>query len=259
MSALEQLFDLTGKVAIITGGSRGLGFQIAEALGGAGASLLLVARKEGELSEAVDQLGKQGVRASYYCADLASPDAPAEIVAQALAQFGRLDILVNNAGATWGAPAEDYPKEGWDKVIQLSLTSLFQLAQAAARDAFIPQGEGVILNVASVEGLQGHHPSRLGTIAYNAAKGGVINMTRALAAEWGPKNIRVNALAPGFFPSKMTAGTIAEHEADFLNQTPLGKLGGPHDLKGPALLLTSAAGGHITGQVLVVDGGATII
>jgi gluconate 5-dehydrogenase len=166
---------------------------------------------------------------------------------------------VNNAGAVWGAPAEDYPLEGWNKVIDLSVTGLFVLTQAVARSAFLKQGRGAIINVASIEGLLGHHPDRLGTIAYNTAKGAVINMTRALAAEWGPRNIRVNALAPGFFPSKMTASTLDKHGAEILHQTPLGKLGGDTDLMGPALLLASDAGAHITGQTLVVDGGATIV
>lgn len=151
------------------------------------------------------------------------------------------------------------PIEGWNKVIGLGMGAAFQLSQAAAKQAFLPKRRGVILNVASIEGLMGHHHGRTGTIAYNAAKGGLINMTRALAAEWGPRNIRVNALAPGFFPSKMTADTLAAHGAEMLDQTPLGKLGGNGDLMGAALLLASDAGAHITGQALAVDGGATVI
>jgi NAD(P)-dependent dehydrogenase (short-subunit alcohol dehydrogenase family) len=174
-------------------------------------------------------------------------------------QFGRIDILVNNAGATWGAPAEEHPLESWNKVINLNVTALFRLTQAVARIAFLPQGKGAVVNIASIEGLLGHHPARCGTIAYNTAKGAVINMTRALGAEWGPKNIRVNALAPGFFASKMTALTLVQHGARLIEQTPLGKLGSQDDLKGPMLLLASDAGGHITGQVIVVDGGTSII
>jgi len=176
-----------------------------------------------------------------------------------LERFGRIDILVNNAGAAWGAPAEAYPPEGWNKVMDLNVTGLFLLTQAVARDAFLKQGKGAVVNLASIEGLQGHHHSQLGTIAYNTAKGAVINMTRALAAEWGPKNIRVNAVAPGYFPSKMTLTTLGQHGEEMLRQTPLGKLGGDTDLMGPALLLASDAGGHITGQIIVVDGGMTII
>ncbi|MBO9713283.1 SDR family oxidoreductase [Sphingomonas sp.] len=253
---LGKLFDLTGRVAIVTGGSRGLGLQIATALAEYGATLALVARKQADLDAAVAQFGG---KATGFAADLGTPEAAAELTARVLDRFGRIDILVNNAGAVWGAPAEDYPIEGWNKVIDLNVTGLFLLTQAVARTAFLPRGKGAVVNVASIEGLLGHHPDRLGTIAYNTAKGAVINMTRALAAEWGPRNIRVNALAPGFFPSKMTAATLDAHGAEMLRQTPLGKLGGETDLMGAALLLASDAGGHITGQTLVVDGGATII
>lgn len=256
---LTRLFNLAGRVAIVTGGSRGLGLQIASALGEFGASLALVARKQAELDAAVEQLGKLGCTAVGFVADLGTAEAASGLIARVLERFGRVDILVNNAGATWGAPAEDYPLEGWNKVINLNVTGLFLLTQTVAREAFLKQGKGCVVNVASVEGLQGHHPDRPGTIAYNAAKGAVVNMTRALAAEWGPRNIRVNALAPGYFPSKMTKGIIEMHGDDFLRQTPLGKLGGDTDLMGAAVLLASDAGGHITGQTIVVDGGASII
>ncbi|WP_297510806.1 SDR family oxidoreductase [uncultured Caulobacter sp.] len=256
---LAGLFDLSGKVALVTGGSRGLGFQIASALGEYGASLALAARKPDELDAAVAALGERGVTAAGFVADLGAPEAAANLTERVMDRFGRIDVLVNNAGAAWGAPAEDYPLHGWAKVMDLNVTGLFLLTQAVARAAFLKQGKGAVVNVASIEGLQGHHPDQLGTIAYNTAKGAVVNMTRALAAEWGPRNIRVNALAPGYFPSKMTAATLGEHGETMLRQTPLGKLGGDTDLMGPALLLASDAGGHITGQILVVDGGMTII
>lgn len=254
---LHALFDLSGRVAIITGGSRGLGFQIAEALGEFGATLVLVARKADELADAVRFLADRGISASAIAIDLGTDNAAADVVGQVMREHGRIDILVNNAGTTWGAPAEDYPHEAWHKVIQLGLTGCFMLSQAVASRAFLPAGRGVIVNIASIEGLLGHPSSRLGTVAYNAAKGGVINMTRALATEWGPRGIRVNAIAPGFFRSKMTAATVDEHADDLIGQTPLGKLGNSSDLKGAALLLASDAGGHITGQALVVDGGYT--
>ena len=256
---LRGLFDLTGRVAVVTGGSRGLGLQIAAALGEFGASLALVARKQADLDAAVDQLRAAGCDASAFAADLGAPDAAGSLTRRVLDHYGRIDVLVNNAGAAWGAAAEDFPLEGWTKVIDLNVTGLFLLTQAVAREAFLKQGGGAVVNLASIEGLLGHHPDRIGTIAYNTAKGAVINMTRALAAEWGPRNIRVNALAPGFFPSKMTMATVEQHGAEMVRQTPLGKLGGDTDLMGPALLLASDAGGHITGQTIVVDGGATII
>jgi gluconate 5-dehydrogenase len=259
VGTLAGLFDLTGRVAIITGGSRGLGLQIARALGEFGASLAVVARKQADLDAAVEQLDGAGCSVIGMVADLSDPSAIRALAARVIGRFGRVDILVNNAGTVWGAPAEDHPIEAWDKVMDLNVTGLFLLTQAVTRQAFLKQGKGVVLNVASIEGLLGHHPDRLGTIAYNTAKGAVINMTRALAAEWGPKNIRVNALAPGFFPSKLASAALSAHGDEILRQTPLGKLGGDADLMGAALLLASDAGGHITGQTLVVDGGATII
>ncbi len=259
MTLLASLFDLSGRVALVTGGSRGLGLQVAQALGEYGAALALVARKQAELDAAVGELGARNIRAYGFAADVGADGSAATLVEAVMQRFGRIDILINNAAATWGAPAEDYPPEAWDKVFNLNVTGLFGLTSEVARRAFLPAGKGVVVNIASIEGLLGHHSSRTGTIAYNASKGAVVNMTRALAAEWGNRNIRVNALAPGFFPSKMTAATVAEHGGEMIGQTPLGKLGGPNDLMGPALLLASDAGGHVTGQILAVDGGFTII
>lgn len=256
---IANLFDLTGQVVLITGGSRGLGLQIAQGLGAYGAQVVIVARKPQELESAVQDLRARGVHARAIAADLSLDGEAAKIVEDVLSEEGKLDALVNNAGANWSAPAHDYPIEGWRKVMRLSLDSVFELTQAAARQSFLPRRDGAILNVASIEGLLGHHASREGTVAYNAAKGGVIAMTRALAAEWGPYNIRVNALAPGFFPSKMTAQAIDEHGAAMLARTPLERFGGPTDLIGPAVMLLSNAGAFVTGQTLAVDGGWTAI
>jgi gluconate 5-dehydrogenase len=253
------LFDLSGKIAIITGGSRGLGLQIAEVLGEYGATTLLLARNQAELDEAVAHLGALGVKAQGYPADLSKPQTIAQVFEEIVKSHGRIDILVNNAGTSWGSPAEAQTPEQWTKVMDLNLTAVFFCSKEAMNLAMIPQQSGIILNMASVEGLLGHHPTQAGMIGYSTAKGGVINMTRALAAEWAKYGVRVNALAPGYFPSKLTTKVIEQHEQFFLHNTPLGKLGGPEDLKGPALLLCSAAGGHITGQILVIDGGATII
>jgi len=259
MDTLRKLFDLSGRVALVTGGSRGLGLQIAEALGEFGASLVLTARKQDELDVALKHLNAQGIAASAVAIDLSKPDAPASAIEAVIARHGRLDILVNNAGTTWGAPAEDHPREAWDKVVALNLTAPFLLSQAAAKRAMIPAGKGRIVNIASVEGLKGHPPEMPGTVSYNATKGGVVNMTRALAAEWGHYGITVNALAPGYFPSKMTEFVLGTFEADLISSTPRGQLGGPNDLKGAALLLASDASAHVTGQIIAVDGGASVI
>jgi NAD(P)-dependent dehydrogenase (short-subunit alcohol dehydrogenase family) len=257
--SLRELFDLSGRVALVTGGSRGLGFQIAEALGEYGANVILAARKKDELKAAVEQLNSAGISANSIVADLRDEDAANALADAIRERTGKLDILVNNAGATWGAPAEDYPAAAWHKVMDVNLTAPFFLSKAAARLFFIPQGGGVIVNVASVEGYLGHAANRVGTVAYNASKGALINMTRALAAEWGSKKIRVNALAPGYFPTKMTYGTLEKISEEVIASTPLGKLGSDFDLKGAALLLASDAGGQITGQVIAVEGGASII
>lgn len=175
-----------------------------------------------------------------------------------LAQAGRIDILVNAAGAIWAAPAETYPEDGWNKVIAFNLTGLFELSAAVANAAFFPQGGGVIINLSSIEGLFAHSPDRPGTIAYNASKGAVITMTKSLAVEWGARNICVNSIAPGFFPTKMTNGLLTHHAEKLRAETPVGRLGGDEDLKGAAILLASEAGRHITGQTIVVDGGFTL-
>lgn len=256
---VADIFNLTGDIALITGGSRGLGFQIAAALAEKGAKLVLVARKEDELLRAKDRLSSITSDVEALSADLTKPDSAKAVVKTVVERFGAVDILVNAAGTTWGEPAETVSIESWNKVVSLNLTASFVLSQAAATLSMIPRRRGRILNLASIEGLQGHPPDMPPTAAYSASKGGLINLTRALAAEWGCHNITVNALAPGFFPSKMTASTLAMHEASVLARTPLGKLGSESDLKGAALLLCSPAGGHITGQTLAIDGGATVI
>jgi gluconate 5-dehydrogenase len=258
MTALRTLFDLTGKTALVTGGSRGLGLQIAEALGEYGARIAISARKQDELDSAVAHLAGLGIASKAYQCDLGKPDGPKNLADAVLAD-GPVDILVNNAGASWGAAATDITPEAWARVMNLNINHLFFLTQDIARRSMIPAGGGKILNISSVAGLQGHHHSMVGTIAYHASKGAVVNFTRALAAEWGQHNITVNSIAPGYFPSRMTAGTLEKHESQLIARSPLGKLGGPDDLKGAALLFCSAASGHITGQILAIDGGSTVI
>lgn len=256
---LHRLFDLSGRVAVVTGGSRGLGFQIASALGEYGATIALAARKRPELDEAVAALAEQGIVARGFSADLGEQETPAVLTEAVMENFGRIDILVNNAGVSWGARAQDHPLEAWNRVLNLNLTGLFLLTQVVANKAFLPQGKGAVVNIASIMGMIGAPPGQMSAAAYSSAKGAVISLTRALAAEWGPNNIRVNGIAPGFFPSKMTTAILDRLGDNMVEMTPLGKLGGPADLMGAALLLASDAGDHITGQTIVVDGGMTII
>lgn len=257
--SVKQLFDLTGRTAIVTGGSRGLGLQIAEALGEMGARLALTARKQDELDEAVAQLKKQGIEAAPYVCDLGKRELVAPLVDRVLADFGKVDILVNNAGATWGAPAEDHPLEAWDKLVNLNLTGTFLVSQRVAKRSMIPAKWGRIVNIASVAGLMASDPAVVRTVAYNATKHGVVGLTRQFAAEWGEHGITVNAICPGFFPSKMTRATLDSTGEMVRKMTPTRRLGGPEDLKGLAVLLASEASRHITGQAIAVDGGAILI
>jgi NAD(P)-dependent dehydrogenase (short-subunit alcohol dehydrogenase family) len=256
---ISQLFDLTGRIALVTGGSRGLGLQIAEALGDAGAKVMLTARKAGELEAAVAQLQARGIDARWVAADASTAEGVAKIVGDTVERLGDIDILVNNAGATWGAPAEDHPVEAWDKVMDLNVRAVFLISQAVGKRCMIPRHAGRIINVASIAGLSGNS-GLMTTLAYNTSKGAVVNFTRALAGEWGRHGITVNALAPGFFPSKMTRGTLAHFGEDTLAaKAPLHRLGDDDDLKGAAVLFASAAGKHITGQILAVEGGVSAV
>jgi NAD(P)-dependent dehydrogenase (short-subunit alcohol dehydrogenase family) len=257
--SIQQLFDLTGKTALVTGGSRGLGLQMAFALGEAGAKIMLSSRKASDLEEATAELQAKGIDARWIAADCAVESDIHRLADETLERMGDVDILVNNAGAAWGAPAEDHPVEAWDKVMNLNVRGYFLLSQRIAKKSMIAKKSGSIINIASIAGLGGN-PSGMQTIAYNTSKGAVINFTRALAAEWGAKGIRVNAICPGFFPSKMTAGTLkALGEEKLAAHAPLRRLGDDEDLKGLCLLYASDAGKHITGQWLAVDGGVSII
>ena len=257
--AVKKLFDLNGRIAVVTGGSRGLGLQMAEALGEMGARVALTARKQDELDGAVAHLKKQGIDATAWACDIGKREAIAPAAEAILKKYGKVDILVNNAGATWGAPAEDHPLEAWDKLVAVNLSGMFVLTQFVAKRSMIPAKYGRVINIASVNGVQANDPRLVRTAAYVATKHGVVGLTRQLAAEWGRYGITVNAICPGFFPSKMTKSTLGKDLQMIIDSTPTGRVGNDEDLKGVAVLLASDAGSHITGQAVVVDGGATII
>jgi gluconate 5-dehydrogenase len=250
---VKQLFDLTGRVAIVSGGSIGLGRQMAEGLAEMGANLVLCARKQERCEQAAEELRARGVQALGLGCDVRDLGAIQEVVAATLAKFGRIDILVNNAGVSWAAPVEEMTLEQWDKVLSTNLTGTFLFCQAAGK-AMLAQGSGKIINLASVAGLGGAS-AELQAIGYHASKGGVIAFTKDLACKWAPHNIQVNAIAPGWFPTHMSDWVIQHRKDSLLTKIPLGRFGGDHDLKGAAVFLASEASAYVTGHVLVVDGG----
>ena len=256
---IHQLFDLKGKTALITGGSRGLGLQMAHALGEAGAKIMLSARKADELEQAVAELQAAGIDARWIAADCSKEEDTRRLADETLERLGAIDILVNNAGASWGAPAESHPVAAWDKVMNLNVRGYFILAQQVANGYMIPKKTGHIINIASIAALNGN-PPEMQTLAYNTSKTAVIGFTQTLAAEWGKYRINVNAICPGFFMTKLAGGLIKQiGEDNMAARAPLGRLGDEEDLKGITLLYASDAGKHITGQWLAVDGGVSVV
>jgi gluconate 5-dehydrogenase len=254
--SLRALFELNGKVALVTGGSRGLGLQIATGLAQMGARIAISARNASELEAARAQFAQDGVEVLTVVCNLADRAAIAGLVATTVAELGTIDILVNNAGTTWGAPAEDHPLAEWDKVMTLNVSSVFALSQAVAKRCFIPQGSGNIIVIASTAALRAG--MRIKAAAYYSSKAAALHLTKVLAVEWGRYGIRVNAICPGFFPSKMSDRLLAKIEASVVARTPLGRIGGETDLQGAALYFASDASRFVTGQYVAVDGGASL-
>jgi NAD(P)-dependent dehydrogenase (short-subunit alcohol dehydrogenase family) len=252
---VQELFDLTGKVAVVTGGGSGLGRQMAVGLAEAGADLVLCARKVERCEETAAAVRALGRRALALPCDIRQPEQISEVVGRAVAELDRVDILVNNAGTSWGASPEDVPIEGWQKVMDVNLTGAFLFAQTVGR-VLIEQGEGgKIVNVASVAAYRGAPEAAMNAIPYNASKGGLVALTIDLAVKWAPHRINVNAIAPGWFPTEMSGSTIDAGREAFLRRIPLGRFGGDEDLKGTVVFLASAASDYVTGTTLVVDGG----
>jgi gluconate 5-dehydrogenase len=252
---VKKLFDLSGRVAIISGGSIGLGRQMAEGLAEMGANVVLCARKKERCEQAAEELRQLGVKTLALGCDVKNADQVHEVVRETMAQFGRIDILINNAGTSWGAPVEEMQLENWNKVIETNLTGTFLFSQAAGK-FMVPQRRGKIVNIASVAGLRGA-PPEFQAIGYHASKGGVIAFTKDLACKWGVHNIQVNAIAPGWFPTHMSQVVIEKNRETLLKKIPLGRFGSDNDLKGAAVFLASDASDFVTGHVLVVDGGQT--
>ena len=258
--SLKNLQNLSGRVALVTGGSRGLGLQMAEVLGELGAKVAITARKADELEAAAAHLKSLGITALPLVCDMGNLAAIPAMVGQVIGALGPIDILVNNAGTSWGAPTVDHPLDGWQKVITLNVTAIFVVTQEVGRRCMVPRKQGKVINIASIQGLTGTYPEGMPTLAYNASKGALVNMTRTLAAEWAPLGINVNAIAPGYFPTKMTAPISTALGGDkTAAMAPMNRVGGPEDLKGVTALFASDACGFITGQTLAVDGGLTAV
>ncbi|MGI2328703.1 SDR family oxidoreductase [Planococcus sp. YIM B11945] len=249
-----DLFRLDGKTAIVTGGGRGLGAQIAEGFAEAGANVVVCSRKVEACQKMSDKLKEMGVGSLAIACDVTNPEDVKNVVQKTIEEFGTVDILVNNSGATWGAPVIDMPLEAFQKVMNVNVTGTFLMSREVG-ETMIKQGSGKIINISSVAGLGGIDPRFMDTIGYNTSKGAVITFTKDLAAKWGQYNINVNALAPGFFPTKMSEVLIERGGKQLLEQTPLKRFGTEEDLKGAALFLAAKASDYITGDVVIVDGG----
>lgn len=255
---ISELFDLKGQVAIITGGSRGLGLEMAEGLGEAGARVCITARREPDLKEAEAHLTALGIEVLAYQGSVTDPGAVTELVAAVKDHFGKIDILVNNAGVSWGAPTLEMPLDRWEYVLSTNLTGAWVLSQAVCKEMVAQGNGGRIINIASIAGLIGEDPARLSAIGYSASKAGLIGLTRTLATHMAPHNILVNAICPGFFPTRMTR-VVLEERGEAVNEgSPLHRVGRPGELKGVAVFLASAASSYITGQAIAVDGGASV-
>jgi gluconate 5-dehydrogenase len=253
---IRELFDLTGKTAIVTGGSRGIGVEMAEALAEARANLMLCARREEWLTETVEEFRARGFRTEGRVCDVAKPADVQAVVNETVAKFGRVDILINNAGISWGAMPEDMPLEKWQKVLDVNLTGCFLMAQAAGRE-MLKNNSGSIINIASISGLtsSANGPFYAG---YVASKAGLIGLTRELAASWGRRGIRVNAIAPGFFHSRLADAVIDIYERAIQENNVIPRVGNEGELKGVTVFLASEASSYITGQTLAVDGVMTV-
>ena len=251
-----ELFNLTGKTAIVTGGSRGIGKEMAEALAEAGANLMLCARRAEWLDETVKEFQEKGFNAAGMTCDVAKPAEVEAVVVGTVSKFGAVDILVNNAGISWGAMPEDMPLVQWQKVLDVNLTGCFLFAQAAGREMLKQKG-GSIINIASIAGIRSsaNGPFYAG---YVASKAGLIGLTRELAASWGRQGIRVNAIAPGFFHSRLADAVIDIYERSIQENNVIPRVGSEGELKGVTVFLASDASSYVTGQTIAVDGGMTV-
>lgn len=255
--SVKDLFDLSGKVALVTGGSRGLGLEMATALGEAGAKVTISARRDQWLTPAEQELKAKGIDVLAVTCDVSDPDEVNAAVRATIDRFGHIDILINNAGISWGAPAETMSLEKWRQVFDTNAVGCFLMSQAAGNEMLRSGNGGAIINITSVAGMIGLDADVLDAVGYSASKGAIITLTRDLAVKWAPRGIRVNAIAPGFFDTRLSHALLQKTQASIEKTTPMGRIGQPGELGGVAVFLASAAASYVTGQVLAVDGGMT--
>lgn len=254
----NSMFSLKGQTALVTGGGSGLGRNIAEIFAEYGANVAVCSRKIANCQETAEYLeSAYGVKAKAYECNVGSEEQVDSTVNAVLADFGGIDILVNNSGATWGEYAETMPLEAWQKVINVNVTGTFLMSKAVGNH-MIEKAFGKIINIGSVAGLRAEPPEVLNAIGYSTSKAAVHHFTKDLARKWAGHGLYVNAIAPGFFETKMTKGVIEKHGENITTKNPMKKLGDPQSLQGAALFLASSASNYITGQVLAVDGGSSL-
>ena len=255
MATVKQLMSLEGRVSVVTGGATGIGFQMAVGLAEAGSNLVICSRKLENCEQAAHEIEKLGVKALAVGCDVTKAGQVEAMKESTLKKFGRVDTLVNNAGRAWVAPPEEMPLERWQQVFDLNITAPFLCAQVLGRE-MIRAKRGKIINIASIAGLVGRNPQAYNSVAYGASKGALVNFTRDLAVKWAQHNIQVNAICPGFFVTPINQKLYEKNRENIDREIPLGRTGGPDDLKGMAVLLASDASNFITGAIIPVDGGA---
>ncbi|QNG59309.1 SDR family oxidoreductase [Metabacillus idriensis] len=256
--SLHELFSLKNKTAIVTGGGRGLGARMAMTLAEAGANIVVCSRDLKNCEQFSEKIKEKGVQSLALSCDVTNQQDIERVIAETLSKFGTIDILVNNSGTSWTAPVLELPADKWDKVMNVNVRGLFLFSQAAAK-VMTKQGSGKIINIASVTGMGGTHPELLDTIAYSTSKGAVLTFTKDLAVKLARYNIQVNAIAPGFFPTKMSRSVLEKENAMILKGVPARRFGQEQDLDGAILFLSGKASDYVIGHVLVVDGGITTL
>ena len=254
MASVKELFNLSGRVSVVTGGATGLGLQMATALAEAGSNIVVCSRKQENCEQAAKELEKLGVKALGMAADVTKPEQVEAVKDATLKKFGRVDVLINNAGKAWVAPADQMPLDRWQQIMELNVAAPFLCSQIFGRE-MIKAKRGKIINIASIAGLQGRNPKAYDSIVYSTSKGALVNFTRDLAIKWAEHNINVNCICPGFFVTPINQKLFERNPEPILREIPLGRTGGDSDLKGIALLLASDASNFMTGAIIPVDGG----